>query len=233
MSRRKPGRKVTRYEWLKDGLSVEVLIKVVDRTKKKRIGMSSQKEDMIFAAYCDEADLSFEDTDINELRNRMDAALDEWHAVEWEPHLLIEVSGTHPDPAYARPAAFLQIEWEAIVVGTHRDGSKAHMKVPLDSYEVEDGLIRWSGTRFSGHSPREGLPELGPNTGGHFNTFGGHMRSLVKATPERLAALQRFRQAMIDMGRRVTELFAPDNVEQVLDSQTPYLLATASREEAT
>lgn len=214
--KRSRGKQCAVIQWEKDGRHVTVPIRIV--TEKDYHGTKTAK--MTFVAACDDPQLHFEDTDIDQLREKVVKELDRLISIQWEMHVLVRIFSPRPNTGRYMPSASIGLRYEYVAIGTHTDGSIVHLFVP-DSPGMEQG--KWDGSRWSSTKPAPGLP----TTGEVVDPWeGSQMHCLLKAMPENIVALNNFLKAIETLTEQMHKHFHPDLVGALLKKlvQPPTLL---------
>lgn len=216
---RKMGKKVFDIEWQKDGLEIKVPVKVHTEMDFEKGG-----DVMKFSAEYPEAGIREEGTDINAVRSAVLEKLDSWYSVKWELYLLITIEGG--DNGYGCTKFQIEFEMEFYVVGTDSMGKIRHMRVPRpESLEMKDGKC---GTRWAVEHPSEGWPKTFEKESGSYYRK-PLTRSIVRATPENVAAADKFVAAMRALLEQMHTHFSPAKVESMLARAMHLLPAPAEK----
>lgn len=206
------GRKVFDIEWSKEGVSLKIPVKAV--TRKDYV---TGKEIMEFEASYPEAGVSERGPDINVVKEAVIKKLDEWYTIKWELYFTIEICGGR---GYPSEGCEIRYEMDFRLIGKDCRGHIRHLRVPRP-----ENLNDVEFTRYSGQTPSDGMPKTFGKKDGKNTNCGGWPRtcSLVKATPENVAASDKFVAAMEELLEKMHTHFAPDRVEKMLSGASNLL----------
>lgn len=213
-------RKILEIAWNREGVEIKVPVKMV--TKEDR---ETGKDAVTFLAQYPEAGVDVWGTDINAVREEVFKKLDEWYTVEWDLYFLVTVSGGKRGHCDRFEVVY---EYEFYVIGKDIRGNTRHMRIPrpdkIEDFEKKKKITRWSGVQ-----PCEGMPEVGGKIADKWSYGGVRTSALVKATPENVAAADRFMAALQELLEKMHHYFAPENVDRLLGHLTNLLPASTKK----
>lgn len=156
----------------------------------------------------DPVSFTVESTDIEELRAKVDEHLRDFHTLDTEPWLAVKFDLSHREGKAA-----LTVEIEEHEEGTRpSDGAKFHRSI-----ERRYGQTDWSNWG------------RGPITETYEATTGGY--TFVRDTPENRAALTTIMEGVKQLGQRLKDFLAQDDVEAALaDMATSGIMKLAAPE---
>lgn len=222
MSRR--GKKVLDIEWGKDGSKVKVPVKAFT------VGHYESEKQMTFRAEFKEAGIDVEGTDINVVRAEVVKKLEAWFSIDWELYFLVVVEGGEKGNRGTRFEVLFRVDF--YVIGKDVRGVSRYMMIPRPDDIANWKTARDGGpTRWSGENVHEGTPKTGGRIEPKYSYGRREVRtqSLVLATPENVAAADRFVVAMQGLLDKMHDHFAPDKIEKML-TRIPLLLGLDSGE---
>ena len=209
---RRNGKKVYNIDVHTDGHFFEVTVRLVQQNYKR-----------VFRAELEKIDLDVTDTDSEKLEQRVRAYIKEWIKITWQLWCVVSVTGG--DRGHAGDNTAVEIEVDYHAVGTHRDGKKVHCEVPRPDDFTDADYIP-SGFRRN-LSP--GLPDHGIEESSYNDHACQYTKSLIRATPGNIAALDNFRDAMKGLVKKMHDHFHPKRIEQLLASPGLLLPAPAPK----
>ncbi len=208
------GKKVLDVEWKGDGITIKVPVKAY--MSKSLNGTWQDTEIMKFRAEYKDAGVDVEGTDINKVRDEVIAALSSWYTIKWELYFGVEISGGPSGQEGLGRSIHFKMEF--YVIGKDVRGKQRHMRIPrpdLKQIKSFDGKP----TQWGGVEPVDGMPEIGERMRQEASyRRDATTRSLVRATPENVAAAEHFMGAMDALLEKMHHHFAPDRIEQLLQN---------------
>jgi hypothetical protein len=209
------GRKVFDIEWHRHNVTLKIPVKAIPSHD-----YTTGKNGLTFEAVFVDAGIDERNTDINKLRESVCGKLDRWYSIEWDLYFLVTVGGGESGYGGKMFSEFkIDFEVEFYVVGKDVRGQVRHMRIPRP-----EKIADFKDTRWAGESPHDGWPETWKSVPGATHGSRRDTRALVKATPENVAAADRFLVAMADLLRRMHDHFAPDMIERTLARASQFLL---------
>lgn len=207
------GKKVVDIEWKHEGVTIKVPVKAY--MSKNLNGTFQDTEIMKFRAEYKEAGVEVEGTDINKVREAVIEALDSWYKIKWELYFGVEVSGGRSGQEGLGRSVTFKIEF--YVIGKDVRGQQRYMRIPRPDIEQ---IKKFNGepTQWGGVHPEDGMPELGEKMKESIYRSDTMTRSLVKATPENVAAAEQFMKAMDALLEKMHHHFAPGRIEKLLQN---------------
>ena len=219
------GRKVFDIEWEKEGHKIKVPV----RMKVEEDNVTGEDK-MTFRAVYKEADIEESHTDANELRKAVTEKLDLWYTVDWELWFRVTIDG-NGDGA-GQSSFSISYTMEFYLIGKDCKGEERHLKIPRpDDLDIKKTKPpRWGGR---GHAVHSGRPETGEVDEENRRWRYGNesqTKSLVKATPQNVAASDNFIKSMEQLLDKMHHHFAPQRIERLL-ARTSNILSFKPDEE--
>lgn len=201
------GKKIDVWEFVINHVRVSVPVKL----------RSSSNESAEFFVSDSSLDLTDADSDINALRKRVKAHLQEHLQVTWERYLYIEFRGKVPSAGRDDDDDDDEDE----------EGLSVHLDQEFEVSEIEigtkpDGTKCWRNWgKYGGHRSENGPPETGTVDDGW--RARPVVRSYVPATKENREAVERLRDAFLKLNGQLMEFLSPDRVVASLDKTAKVL----------
>jgi len=207
MARRE--KKVFDIPWEKEGVKLKIPVTVGTRPNYED---GDGEDRMSFRAVYKPAGIDEKNTDVNELRKAILTKLDLWYSITWELYFLVTVEGGND--GHLNTKFKVSFEMEFFVIGKDSRGEGRYMRIPRpDDLDIS----KKEPTRWASEEPQDGLPETGERMGtGSFRNRDPWTRSLVKATPEAVAAADKFIKSMEGLLKQMHHHFAPARIEKLL-----------------
>jgi len=181
---------------------------------------SHDEDDKVyFRAKYGPAGIDETNTDINKLKDTVQAKLKEWYKVDWELYIMV-LSNTHED----REKRVVSFGYEFYAIGKRPNGKTCYIEVPepWDAPKIgepkwlnKDGF--WNGKwnkefRYALHNARDGTPKEG-----EIEDWGSSgMRALLPATKETVNTVLAFEMRLKAFGEEMTSRFSPEFVKGTL-----------------
>jgi len=212
------GKKVLDIKWEHEGVEIVVPVKAYTGNDSHS-GLSK----MYFGAVYEPAGIDEEDPDINKIKTAVEAKLKSWYSVKWDLWMLVEVGGG--DRGHNSTDFNVKFEVTFYVIGIDSQGKERHMRIPRP-----EKIEKWKDvnpTRWGGEQPRSGRPEIqnkGDKRSGHSYDRSDETSALVPATPENVAAVDKFTSAMEKLLDNMHGHFSQPNVMLTLSRVADLLL---------